>query len=364
MNQEEIQQAAREEAWVPKADRVKISTTNMRIDPTMTQKEETYQVVLDIIKNTSFYKAFLATADVPEIFMQRKALDICQRVQGKEFIAPPSEEELLTFLIGLGYKGELTHLPKMLIDHMHQPWRTLASIINKCLSGKTFSNDRLRQSRVAIIWGMFHKKNVDFAELIWEDFSYQIDNRQLKKGRREIMPYPRYTKIIINPFFSIHKSIPKGPSSGLNTIKDDGVLSRIKFVRIGENIREYGQAIPNTMLNDAIKQSEAYKAFIGYSTGLVPPKKTRGKGSKGKRQEVTTKKKTIITIDDNIITDDPDVAFELGKSISKTDAEIADETRRVHETHARLVTEKATSEEASEESGGELAHRVTGRRRT
>ncbi|GJX57488.1 hypothetical protein Tco_0287385 [Tanacetum coccineum] len=122
----------------------------MRIDPTMTQKEETYQVVLDIIKNTTFYKAFLASADVLEIYMLqfwfivskikntnyyefklankkcrfdvevfRKALDICPRVQGKEFIVPPSEDELLTFFIGLGYKGVLTYLPQMLIDHMH-----------------------------------------------------------------------------------------------------------------------------------------------------------------------------------------------------------------------------------------------------
>ncbi|GJT60816.1 hypothetical protein Tco_1004349 [Tanacetum coccineum] len=152
MNQEEIQQAAREEKWVPKVDRVKISTTNMRIDPSMTQNEETYQVALDIIKNTTFFKAFLASTDVLEIYMQqfwftitkvkksnfyefkmankkclvdvevfRQALDICQRVPGKEFIVPQSEEELLTFLIGLGYKGVLTHLPQMFIDHMHQP---------------------------------------------------------------------------------------------------------------------------------------------------------------------------------------------------------------------------------------------------
>ncbi|GJS95896.1 hypothetical protein Tco_0802864 [Tanacetum coccineum] len=71
MNQEEIQQAAHEEKWVPKADRVKISTTNIRIDPSMTQKEETYQVVLDIIKNNTFFKAFLASADVPKIYMQQ-----------------------------------------------------------------------------------------------------------------------------------------------------------------------------------------------------------------------------------------------------------------------------------------------------
>ncbi|GJZ52646.1 putative ribonuclease H-like domain-containing protein [Tanacetum coccineum] len=62
-----IQQAAREKTWVPKADRVKNSITNMRIDPTMTWKEDTYQVIIDIIKNTTFYKAFLTSADVPEI---------------------------------------------------------------------------------------------------------------------------------------------------------------------------------------------------------------------------------------------------------------------------------------------------------
>nr|GEV40531.1 hypothetical protein [Tanacetum cinerariifolium] len=50
MSQKEIQQSAYEEAWIPKADRVKISTINIRIDPTMTQKEETYQVSLEIIK--------------------------------------------------------------------------------------------------------------------------------------------------------------------------------------------------------------------------------------------------------------------------------------------------------------------------
>ncbi|GJZ45924.1 hypothetical protein Tco_0593520 [Tanacetum coccineum] len=67
-----------------------------------------------------------------------------------------------------------------------------------------------------------------------EDFSYQIDNGQLKKSRHEIMPYPKFTKVIINHFLAIHKSVPKALPSGLYTIKDDGVLSRTKFVRIGE----------------------------------------------------------------------------------------------------------------------------------
>ncbi|GJZ17986.1 hypothetical protein Tco_0554109 [Tanacetum coccineum] len=51
------------------------------------------------------------------------------------------------------------------------------------------------------------------------------------------------------------------------------------------------------------------------------------------------KKKVTLSADDNIITDVPDIAFELGKSISLTKAEESEATRKVHATHARIVTE-------------------------
>ncbi|GKC22707.1 hypothetical protein Tco_1024857, partial [Tanacetum coccineum] len=276
----------------------------MRIEPTVPQKEETFQVVLHIIKASPCFKDFTITVDVPEIYMQqfwftikktkktpfyefgladkkfsvdielfRKILDICPRVPNEDFVAPPSEEDLLAFLNELGYKGPLDHLARMFVDHMHQPWRTLATIINKILSGKASSNDRLRQSRV--LWGMFYMKNVDYLELIWEDLTYQIDYRQEKLRRWEIILYPRFTKIIINHFLSLNPSIPKGPSSGLHTIKNDGVISTLKFFRIG----------------------------------LIPPKKSR------------------------------DVAFKLGKSMRLIEAEEEEASRQVHATHERLVTE-------------------------
>nr|GEX24100.1 hypothetical protein [Tanacetum cinerariifolium] len=74
-----------------------------------------------------------------------------------------------------GYKAPLHKHPIMYVDHMYQPWRTLAAIINKCLFGKTTSNDRLRKSK-DILWGMFYRENVDYPELIWEDFAFQIDH--------------------------------------------------------------------------------------------------------------------------------------------------------------------------------------------
>nr|GEV06760.1 hypothetical protein [Tanacetum cinerariifolium] len=73
----------------------------------MQQKEETFQVIIDVIKNFTCFKAFTITTEVPEIFMQ-KILDICPRVKGEEFTEVQDDDATLTFLIDLGYKGKKT----------------------------------------------------------------------------------------------------------------------------------------------------------------------------------------------------------------------------------------------------------------
>ncbi|GJR71278.1 retrovirus-related pol polyprotein from transposon TNT 1-94 [Tanacetum coccineum] len=395
MNPQETEQViARDELWVPTAERVNISTTNVRLETTVKQKEETFQVVIDVIKNSTCIKAFTISADVPEILMQqfwytitkikgsesyeflladkrcvidaevfRKILDICPRKEGEDFTEVQNDEDTLTFLVDLGYSGPLHKYTNMFVDHMHQPWRTLAACINKCLSGKTASNDKLRKSRIDILWGMFYRENVDYPSLIWEDIAHPIDHRREKKSRRENMPYPRFTKVIIDYFLSKHKSLKKLKFQHFHIIKDDGVVSRLKFVRMGGDVQQYGLAIPATTLNKEIIQSESYKRLILYYTGQIPPKKSRGKGSQGKKSADPTeksvdmsdesepepligrktssrrvKKKATILVDDNIIPE-PDIAVELGKSISLTKAEEEVAVRQVHATHARIVSE-------------------------
>nr|GEU64227.1 hypothetical protein [Tanacetum cinerariifolium] len=72
MNKKKTQQViARDEKLVLSADRVKISSTNLRLETTMPQKEETFQVVIDVIKNSTCFKAFTISTDVSEIFMQQ-----------------------------------------------------------------------------------------------------------------------------------------------------------------------------------------------------------------------------------------------------------------------------------------------------
>nr|GFA07787.1 hypothetical protein [Tanacetum cinerariifolium] len=135
----------------------------------------------------------------------------------------------------------------------------------------------------------------------------------------------------------------------------------LKFVRIGEDHQEYGLPIPDTMLIEAIKQSKTYQMFIKYSNGQIPPKKSRGKRSQGKKtthladvdvseesdlkpakkktaSRRVVKKKVIIFAEDNIIPE-LDIALELGKSISQIEAKKAEAAKKVHATHARIMTE-------------------------
>ncbi|GJU92718.1 hypothetical protein Tco_1317474 [Tanacetum coccineum] len=142
-----------DEALVHIADQVKISTSNMRIDQLKKQKESTYQLNLDIFKQCSFYNAFLKTIDVP----------LPDSTCIRKFVELPCHGELVSFVKQVGYKGSLELVFEMHIDQMYQPWRPFLSIINRCLSRKSSGNDRARQSRVQILWGMFYKKNVDYA---------------------------------------------------------------------------------------------------------------------------------------------------------------------------------------------------------
>ncbi|GJW28328.1 retrovirus-related pol polyprotein from transposon TNT 1-94 [Tanacetum coccineum] len=322
-------------------DEVKVSSTNVRLETTVPQKEETFQVAIDLVKNSSCFKAFTISADVLEIFMtssgilsRRTILNIYPRVEGVNFTDVPDNDTTLAFLIKLGYKGPMYKHTNMFVDHMHQPWRTLAAIINKCLSGKTTSNEKLY-------------------------LAYQIDHRKEKRSRRENMSFPRFTKVIINHFLKQYKSLLNLKFQHYHTIKDDGIVCRLKFVRIGEDYLEYRLSIPETTLTNSIKQSKSYQMFIKYSTGQIPPKKSRDKESKPEPESVKrktsnkrrVKNKVTLSVDDNIISDDPDTALELGKSISQTKAEEAEAARQVHATHARIVTEYVL-ESAKKKSSG------------
>ncbi|GKA23930.1 hypothetical protein Tco_0709963 [Tanacetum coccineum] len=268
----------------------------MRIFPSKKpQKEPTYQVVLDALALSPCYLALLITAEVLEIYMQQFWFTISKikdssSLPNQEFDEPPSDEEIILFVKELGYKGDIRSVTKVYTDHMHQPWRTFAAIINKCLSGKTTGLDKIRLSRAQILWGMFYRKNVDFVDLIWEDFMFQIDNRDSSAKRQENMPYPRFTKAIIQHFISKDKSISMRNRMFMHIVRDDSVLGTLKFVAKSEDNQVYGALIPAVMINQKIQNSNSYKTYLAFATGAATPKKAR----KWKKPASPSKKQTLV----------------------------------------------------------------------
>ncbi|GJV81531.1 hypothetical protein Tco_1517401, partial [Tanacetum coccineum] len=111
------QQAKLDLELVPREKRLKIRKGNRRLNPGKTQREPTFQVVLDALALTPCYSAFLTTTDVEE--------------------------------------------------------------------------------------GMYYKKNVDYVELLWEDFIYQINNRGVTP--------PKKTRQFKKPAFPKLATVPASP---------------------------------------------------------------------------------------------------------------------------------------------------------
>nr|GEW75414.1 hypothetical protein [Tanacetum cinerariifolium] len=200
----------------------------------------------------------------------REMLHICPRLPGQTFNELPFEEEILSFLRFLRHDREIRRLTDINIKKLHQPWRSFTSIINKCLSEKSTSYDSLRLSHAQILWGLYHKKNVDFSYLLWEDFIYQVEHKDAKKSNK--MYYPRFTKVIIHYFMTKDPSIPTRNKVNWHYVRDDQMFTTIKLVSRHQNTQQFGVMFPIELTNKEIRNSEAYKEYYAVASGSAPPK--------------------------------------------------------------------------------------------
>ncbi|GJR06317.1 hypothetical protein Tco_0529301 [Tanacetum coccineum] len=371
-------QIALDDALVAPADRLKIGKCNLRLSSDVTSKEATLQVVYDVLKLTPFYKAFQVTADAPEIYMQefwasayvhnrsvrfkmnnkkhilgldqfRDILQICPKVGNKKFEEPPLEKEILAFLASLGHSGDIRKITDVNVNKLHQPWRSFAAIINKCLSGKP-SYDSLRLSQAQILWGMYNKKNVDYAYLLWEDFIFQIENKNTKKGNA--MYYPRFTKLVVNFVMDKDPSIPRRNKVNWHYARDDPMFTTINVISRNEDTQLYGAILPTELTNKDIRISESYKEYHAIASGKIPPKT---KGSKKKADTDTTIKMKPPTV--------PKEKKEKksGKGKQKTtELETISEADLTEAEQLKIITKRSRQETHSSHASGSGADEGTG----
>ncbi|GKC90940.1 hypothetical protein Tco_1151589, partial [Tanacetum coccineum] len=268
MAQENQQQDRADEELVPISEKVRSGLSNYRISLEKQQPDIIYRLYLEILKQYSFFNAFTGTADVLEIYMQQfwhtitynldtktyffmlddqifqvdaellhDALQITLKDLDHPFIEPPPHDDIVSFINKLGYPGYLEQERLLVFD-------------------------RPRLALLQVLWGMITNANVDYADLIWEDFKFQIDSRQISAKKKELLPFPIFTKLIIKYILSHHNN----------------------FVNKGEKDPIYGMAILKEMMSDEIKASADYFNYLAKSIGNQP--------GKGQGKGLITKKET------------------------------------------------------------------------
>ncbi|GJW65917.1 hypothetical protein Tco_0117801 [Tanacetum coccineum] len=216
---------------------------------------------MDILQNINFFRAFTASAFVPAIYIQqfwntltyeaktraysfqldesrfvldanllREALEITPIDQAHQFVSLPSGDAIMDFVNELGYTEEIHFVSRMAVNNLYLV--------------------------LQMLWGIITSINVDYAELMWEEFvqaiqTFLTDKANLgsptKKGRKDkphVIPYCRFTKLIICHLGRTH-NIHQRSASPFHLAEEDLRLGNLKFVPKGEDDEVFGMPIPN-----------------------------------------------------------------------------------------------------------------------
>ncbi|GKC73900.1 hypothetical protein Tco_1119783 [Tanacetum coccineum] len=87
------------------------------------------------------------------------------------------------------------------------------------------------------------------------------------------MYYPRFTKVIIHHFLTQDKTVSWRNKIGMHTSKDDYLINTLRFVSAKEATQIYGAILPESLTSPEMKETKAYKTYLGFATGATPPKK-------------------------------------------------------------------------------------------
>ncbi|GJT97271.1 hypothetical protein Tco_1092789 [Tanacetum coccineum] len=246
---------------VPIKDQVKIGISNFRIALEKSQPDPIYKVCLEILKQYNFFNAFIATADAPKIYMLQFCHTVSYDLTAKAHFFKIDDrifeiKEIISFINELGCSKTIKRISTLRTNDMYQPFRKHLTMMNKYLTGKATTYDHPRLPMLQSLWGIVTSNNVDFAKLIWEDFKYQIESRKTSKQKKDMLPFSRFTKLIIKYILSQNDQISKRPYSFQHVIKLDATLGNLKFANKGTTDPIFGMVIPVLMLNDDIKASD------------------------------------------------------------------------------------------------------------
>ncbi|GJR69154.1 retrovirus-related pol polyprotein from transposon TNT 1-94 [Tanacetum coccineum] len=232
--------------WVP------IGKSNYYLDAEKLQRNPIYKIVVDILKQTNFFRAFTASSTIPTIYIQqfwdticydrtnggykcqldeqwfnltkdtlRDALQITPVNNNKVFSSPLTQDTLINFVNDLGYPKEVKHL-----------------------SNVTSGFERPRAPVLQILWRIINRAHINYAERMWEEFTQSIHTfTEDKKNLAQHTQGKKKATLIVIP-----------------SVRTYSGISQIQCQRNQKEV--FGMPIPNELITDDIREADYYDAYL------------------------------------------------------------------------------------------------------
>ncbi|GKA03305.1 hypothetical protein Tco_0676086 [Tanacetum coccineum] len=107
-----------------------------------------------------------------------------------------------------------------------------------------------------------NRTNVDYAALLWWDFMNCVFQK------KDVIQYPRFTKLIIADLMKKYPSIPQRHDEDYHSIKDD--IPLVSVYTMG-NVQVRGMLIQDAFLSEEIRATDDYKDYETVFVKVVAP---------------------------------------------------------------------------------------------
>ncbi|GKE09310.1 hypothetical protein Tco_1412861, partial [Tanacetum coccineum] len=162
------------------------------------------------------------------------------------------------------------------------------------------------------------------------------------------MYYPRFTKVIIHYFLTQDKTLSWRNKIGMHTSRDDYLINTLRFVSAKEETQIYGAILPESLTSPEMKETKAYKTYLGFATGATPPKKAR------KFKNPTSPKLTTVLV----LTKEPTGKSKRVKRLAKKSTKAPARGVVIRETPEMPVSKKKEKVDVTRGKGIELLYEV------
>ncbi|GJW32849.1 retrovirus-related pol polyprotein from transposon TNT 1-94 [Tanacetum coccineum] len=138
------------------------------------------------------------------------------------FVPPPSFSDMVPFYKQvLGFTMELKTQSNFKTTGLLQPWQTLCKIFSKCLTTRVTGWDQPPLQIMQMLYCFVNNIHVDYAELLWEGLYYSLHHPTSS------IPYPRFTKIIVNHYMTIFPDISRRARDMYHNLQYDDIMKNI-----------------------------------------------------------------------------------------------------------------------------------------